>query len=213
VANQRGSGTIKKRGKIWWVQVWVDGERVRESSHSDKFADAKKLRDKLLGKRERGELGGRNARLTVNGLLDHFVKVLAVRVGAKTCEIQTLVIDAHLRPFFGKMKGNKVTTAALLAYRELRGKELTSKGTPTSQSTINRELSLLRNCLRTAAESTPPMIPESCIPKFPITNEDAATRQGFLEDAAFEKLAAELPSYLVPLTVGATTPAFARASC
>src|ERR1035437_8878076 len=133
---QRGAGTIARRGKIWWVQICVDGLVIRQSSKSEKYADAKKLRDKLLGQRERGELGGHNARLTVDGLLDHFVKVLAVRVGAETCKIQTLVIDAHLRPFFGKLKGYKITTASLLAYREHRAGEKTNKGTATSQSTI-----------------------------------------------------------------------------
>ena len=190
---QRGAGTIYQRGKTWWVQISVDGQVVRESSHSEKYADAKKLRDKMLGQRARGELGGRNARRTVDGLLDHFVKALAVRVRPKTLEIQTLVIDANLRPFFGRMQGAKVTTDSLLAYREHRAAQ------GRSPSTANRELSLLRNCLRTAAHSTPPLIPITAVPRFPITNEDDCARQGFLEDAAFERLIAELPGYLVPL--------------
>jgi hypothetical protein len=52
------------------------------------------------------------------------------------------------------MKGDKITTSVLMAYREYRAKQLTNKGSATSPSTINRELSLLRNCLRTAAHST-----------------------------------------------------------
>ena len=200
---QRGAGTIARRGKIWWVQICVDGLVIRQSSKSEKYADAKKLRDKLLGQRERGELGGHNARLSVDGLLNHFVKALAVRVRPDTLKIQSLVIDANLRPFFGKMKGDKITTSVLMAYREYRAKQLTNKGSATSPSTINRELSLLRNCLRTAAHSTPPLLPVTAIPRFPITNEDACARQGFLDDAAFEKLIAELPGYLVALTVTA----------
>ena len=200
---QRGAGTIARRGKIWWVQICVDGLVIRQSSKSEKYADAKKLRDKLLGQRERGELGGHNARLSVDGLLNHFVKALAVRVRPGTLKIQSLVIDANLRPFFGKMKGDKITTSVLMAYREYRAKQLTNKGSATSPSTINRELSLLRNCLRTAAHSTPPLLPVTAIPRFPITNEDACARQGFLDDAAFEKLIAELPGYLVALTVTA----------
>jgi integrase len=59
---------------------------------------------------------------------------------------------------------------------------------------------LLRNCLRTAAHSTPPLIPSSSIPQFPISNEDACARQGLLEDEAFGRLLAELPQYLVPIS-------------
>jgi|ERR1017187_152028 integrase len=196
---QRGAGTISKRGKIWWVQICVDGEVIRKSCGSEKYADAKKLRDKLLGQRERGELGGKNARLTISTLLDAFLKVLPTRVEPDTFTIQSLVVEAHLRPYFGAKRAEKITTDDLLAYREHRGTEKTSKGTPTSPSTMNRELSLLRNAMRTAAQSTPPLIPLSCIPRFPITNEDGAARQGFIEDADFRRVIAELPSYLVPI--------------
>ena len=65
---------------------------------------------------------------------------------------------------------------------------------------MNRELSLLRNAMRTAAFATPELIPLSCIPRFPITNEDDCARQGFIGDEQFERLIAELPSYLVPIT-------------
>lgn len=94
----------------------------------------------------------------------------------------------------------KVTTDDLLSYREFRATEKTNKGTFTSASTMNRELSLLRNAMRTAAFSTPPLIPLSCIPRFPITNEDACARHGLIGDDEFERLIAELPPYLVPIT-------------
>jgi integrase len=110
------------------------------------------------------------------------------------------VINANLRPFFAVKRAEKITTADLLAYRAGRAEDKTNKGTPVTDSTINRELSLLRNAMRTAAFSTPPMIPLSCIPRFPITNEDDCARQGFITDQEFESLITELPSYLVPIT-------------
>ena len=133
-------------------------------------------------------------------MLDAFLKVLPTRVGADTLTIQSLVIEAHIRPYFGAKRAEKIATADLLAYREHRGTEKTNKGTFTSGSTMNRELSLLRNAMRTAAHSTPPLIPEACIPRFPITNEDDCARQGFIGDEQFAQLIAELPSYLVPIT-------------
>jgi len=79
---------------------------------------------------------------------------------------------AHLLPFFGKMRPENITTDVLMSYREHRGGEETNMGTFPSESTINRELSLLRNAMRTAAMKTPPLIRLSCIPRFPITNQD-----------------------------------------
>jgi integrase len=154
----------------------------------------------MNGRKARGELGGRNSKLTLGRVLDHFLTVLPARVGPDTLEIQKLVIEAHVRTYFGAMKADKLTTQMLLAYRESRGQEKTNKGTFTRPSTINRELSLLRNALRTAAFSTPPLLSISCIPRFPITNEDEFARQGFITDEQFETLISELPSYLIPIT-------------
>jgi integrase len=192
---QKGGGTIRKRGRIWWVQVCVDGQVTRQSSRSEKYEDAVRLRNKLLGQKVRGELGGRIVRPTVNGLLDYFLKCLKVRVRPATFKIQKLVLDARLRSYFGNMKGDAITSQRLLTYREQRAEE------GAKASTINRELSLLRNCLRTAAHAAPALLNPECIPRFPITNEDAFARQGFLEDAQFDRLRSELPEYLEPLAV------------
>ena len=47
------------------------------------------------------------------------------------------------------------------------------------------------------------MLSPSCIPSFPIVSENAFARQGFIEDGDIENVIAELPSYLVPLVIGA----------
>jgi len=59
-------GSIFKTGKIWHVQIYVDGRQIKRSSRSSDYQVAVKLRDKLLGQRARGELGGRNAKLTIS---------------------------------------------------------------------------------------------------------------------------------------------------
>ena len=201
-----GSGSIFRRGRIWWCRVHVDGRPVDESSKSDNYETAKRHLAKMNGREVRGELGGANAKLKMDRILDEFIRALTVRVGDDTLKIQTLVVNAHLKPFFGSMRAEKITTDALISYRESRSREKTNKGTFTSPSTINRELSLLRNAMRTAAQKSPPLIPMSSIPRFPITNEDAAARQGFIDDPEFDRLIAELPGHLIPIaTVGYQT--------
>jgi integrase len=195
-----GGGSIFKRGRIWWCRVYVDGQPVDESSKSTDYEAAKRHLNKMNGKKVRGELGGKRARLTMDRILDVFLQALNVRVGAGTLEIQSMVVNAHLRPYFGGMRPDKITTDVLMEYRASRGREKSNKGTPISPSTINRELSLLRNAMRTAAHNSPPLISLSCIPRFPITNEDACARQGFIDDPEFERLIVELPSYLAPIT-------------
>ena len=52
-----GTGTIFKRGRIWYLSYYVDGQQVVRSSRSANVQDAKRLRDQILGKKSRGELG------------------------------------------------------------------------------------------------------------------------------------------------------------
>src|ERR1017187_9715387 len=40
---KRGSGTVYRRGQIWWIQYFVRGLIVPESSHSTEKADAGNL--------------------------------------------------------------------------------------------------------------------------------------------------------------------------
>lgn len=156
---KQGTGSIFQRGRIWWCRIHVEGKPVDRSSKSESYEVAKRLLSKMNGEKARGELGGANAKLTMDTILAGFLKALTVRVGEDTLKIQTLVVNAHLHPFFGKMRPEKITTDVLMSYREHRSGEKTNKGMFTSQPTINRELSLLRNAMRTAAMKTPPLIP------------------------------------------------------
>src|ERR1039457_5959885 len=90
---QRGSGTITKRGKVWWIQVCVHGQRIRQSSESEKWEDADRMRNKLLGQKSRGELGGPNAKVTVNTVLDRYLEVCTAQSDTK--EIYKYVIRSE----------------------------------------------------------------------------------------------------------------------
>src|SRR4051794_30795917 len=106
-----GSGSIYQRGNIWWVKVYVDGQPHRESSKSEKYEDAKRLRDKLLGQKHRGEIsGGHPDRVTVGELLNDFLEDAKANVRPSTEYIYRKVTENSLRPFFGALKARKVTT-------------------------------------------------------------------------------------------------------
>src|SRR5579884_1036253 len=134
-----GSGSIYQRGNVWWVKVYVDGKPHRESSKSEKYEDAKRLRDKLLGQKHRGEIsGGHPDRVTVGELLDDVLEYATTNIRPSTEYIWKLVIEKNLRPFFGTLKAQKVTTEKLEEYRRKRIAE------GRSDATANRELSILR---------------------------------------------------------------------
>src|ERR1035437_6438138 len=190
-----GGGSIFKRGQLWWCRVYVDGVPVDESSKSDNYEAAKRHLTKMNGRKERGELGGANAKMTVDRVIDHYLDVCKHSVQPDTRQIYEYVFDANIRPFFGKLRADKVTTAHLLEYRKQR----TAAG--RSASTANRELVILRAALRAAAHATPPMIALASIPRFTLEDERPFARTGFVVDDQFSKVLAELPSHLHPLTV------------
>jgi integrase len=190
-----GSGSIYRRGNVWWVKLYVDGKPLRESSKSTKYEDAKRLRDKLLGLKHRGEIsGGHPSRVTVGELLDDFLEYAKSNVRASTEYIYRKVTENSLRPFFGTLKAQKVTSDTLRDYRRIR----TAEG--RSESTANRELALVRIAFRNGQKCTPQKV--LMVPHFPMAKEENI-RTGFLRDDQYSKLLNELPPELKPLFVTA----------
>jgi Phage integrase, N-terminal SAM-like domain len=125
-----GSGTIFQRGKIWYISFWADGRQIQKSSGSRKRQDAVRLRDQLLGKKVRGELGDDPTdKVTCGELLDDLLDHAKTNFRASTEKITRLVIEANIRPFFGHRKAANVTTAMLQEYRRKRAGEGRSKAT------------------------------------------------------------------------------------
>lgn len=188
-----GSGTLFLRGSVWYVSFWANGRQIQRSSGSTKRQDAVQLRDQLLGKKARGEM--RNAgieRITCGELLDDLLEYAKASIKPSTEKIWRLVIEASIRPFFGHRRAIGLTTEILKDYRRKRRSE------KRSESTCNRELSILRTALNLARKCTPPKV--STIPYFPMVAETNA-RQGFLTDEQYETLRNTLPDELKPLFI------------
>jgi integrase len=190
-----GSGTILRRGEIWYVSFWIDGRQIQKSSGSSKGQDAVRLRDQLLGKKARGEMGPAAAdKVTCGELLDDLLEHAKHNIKLSTERIWRLVVEANLRPFFGDRKAINLTTEILKEYRRKR----LAQG--RSESTCNRELSMLRTALNLGRRCTPPKV--VTIPYFPMVAE-TQVRQGFLTDEQYKRLRDALPEYLRPLFVTA----------
>ena len=70
-----GTCTVYQRGNIWWVQVYVDGKPIIRSSKSNKKAEAVKLRNRLLARKERGEIfSGAPDQVLIGELLDDLLR-------------------------------------------------------------------------------------------------------------------------------------------
>ncbi|MEP7366317.1 MAG: hypothetical protein ABI972_23915 [Acidobacteriota bacterium] len=191
-----GTGTIFKRGNVWYISYWVDGKQVQKSSGSTNIQDAKRLRDQILGKKARGEIIVSDAaKVTCGQLLDDLLAHYdAGNAKATTTRVFRWCIDANLKPYFGDVKAATLSTPKLKAYREKR------KAEGVTETTCNRDLSILRIALNFGRKSTPAKVVS--MPFFPMVREENA-RQGFLTDQQYSKLLGALSDFLKPLFVTA----------
>jgi len=133
-------------------------------------------------------------RITYGELLDDLLEHAKANVKESTAKIWNWCIEANIRPFFGHIRGSRLTTEIMKEYRRKRLHE------GRSETTCNRELSILRTAPNLGRKCTPPKV--NALPYFPMVREENA-RQGFLTDEQYTKLRDALSDDLKPLFVTA----------
>jgi integrase len=185
----RGFGYCYQRGRVWWIRYSHHGRDHRESSHSEREGGARKLlkeRWKAIGR-------GRFVFAEDKVMMTDLFETLELdyqnnrRRSAGTLRWRL----KPLRDAFGEDRAIDVTEAEIERYKAERLATKTRNGTgerTTAPATINRELTVLKRAFRLAVRqkrlSTAPTIE---------LLEESAPRQGFLEPAAFERVARHLP--------------------
>src|SRR5262249_7644367 len=77
-----GMGHIYLRGRIWWIRYYHNGQLFRESSQSEKEADAKKLLKKRLGEIALGRFAGPKVeKVTFAELAEDFLTDYRIKTG------------------------------------------------------------------------------------------------------------------------------------
>lgn len=182
-----GMGQIYRRGRLWWIRCYRNGELFRESSHSEKEAEAKKLLKRRLGEIALGRFAGPQAdKVTLAELTDDLLTDYQIRGRKNQRQVKSKV--NHLLAYFGKDRAKRVTTDRVKAYIAKRQEA----GAAAAQ--INRELAALKRMFSLAvhAEKLPsaPYIP---------TLTEHNVRTGFFEYEEFRALREALPPFLRPV--------------
>ncbi|MGH9544788.1 MAG: tyrosine-type recombinase/integrase [Terriglobales bacterium] len=180
---QRGTGSIfrKPPNKNWFIQFYRNGHRIREATGSADYDTAKKLLRQRLHEIDKNEYLARHG------------KAARVRDLYELLEMHNLTNKKgrkrdlpgrwkHLEPAFGTTLAAEVTTDDVLRY--VRARQEKDKA---ENATINRELAALKRMFRLGFQSTPPKVPR--VPHIPLLRENNV-RRGFVEEADFERLAA-----------------------
>ena len=186
---QRGEGRIWQIGRIWWIQYYVRGQQVRESSHSDRKPAAERLLRQRLGEAAAGIATPTAVRVTYGQLRDALIvdyQANGRKWLRKGKDGQPYICNiSPLDNFFTGYRAVSITTDAIRRFIWHRQQAGAANGT------INRSLALLRRMFHLAAQDER----LRDIPHFPMLKE-APPRKGFLEYDDFRRLREELPEYL-----------------
>jgi integrase len=181
-------GTIFKRGNRYWIQFFDHGKRFRESAKTERKGVAERLLVKRLAEVQAGTFGGTaKTQTTVADLLDDLLS--DYRRNEKSIDWAE-ILDRHLRPSFGPIKANRITTQHLQRYIEQR------LAAGRAAKTVNLELGFLRRAFNLGADATPPRCKP--LPKLPALKV-APPRSGFFEHDEYLRMLDALPGYLKPV--------------
>jgi integrase len=187
------AGQIIKRGdRKYLVRVYLGRDDNGKRRYLNKtISGTKKAAEQWLnGALRDKDLGALDlpAQVRLGELFDDILR--DYRINDKSIKWCGMVVEGHLRPFFGDLKAASLTTGAIDKYAEQRQKAGASNGT------INREFAILGRSLNLGRQATPAKVVNAIkIPKL----KEAKPRQGFFEHDQYMAMLRELPEHLGPL--------------
>lgn len=184
---KRGEGGIYLRGRIWWVTYSMNGEKVCESSGSDKEADARKLLKRRMGEIAIGRFIGPDAeKVTVSELADDVVT--DYRVNEQDSLDKAIRSANRIKEFFANAKAHGVggdLVKRFIAKRQEEG---------AANASINRELAFLKRAFNLGIQAEK-IVRKPYIPQLKENN----VRTGFFEYAEFIAVRDACPDYFKPV--------------
>lgn len=197
-----GRGRIYPRGSRWWVEY----RGKRYPTHSELEADALEYLAKLQRQDARGELTEPGS-YTIAEAVREYMEAKTLQPGTKHAYDSAWTL--HLKDFFGDLDVTRLTTDRLTEYRDKRCREEVRQGNnakkprkqrKVGETSINRELALLRAALRRLSKRRPRVLP--AVPYFPMESEKGNVRKGFVrEPDLLARLLPELPEHLKTITI------------
>ncbi len=193
-------GSLYKRGMTYWIKYYRGGKPFRESAHSEKESDARRLLKLREGQIAEGRFPGlRVERVRFEDLARDFLNDYqasgrkSLRRAKGTC--------SHLRAWFQGMRAVDITTDRIRAYIVHRQAE------GATHATINRELAALKRMFSLGMQQTPPKVLRR--PYIPMLKENN-TRSGFFTQEDYLALRGALPDSLKPVVTLAYHTGFRR---
>jgi len=144
--HKHGSGSTYKRGKVWWLSYYANGEHVCESSRTSDKGQAKQLLQQRLGQVAEGRyVGPRADRVKFEELSEDMITDYRINA-RKSVKDAVRSVSALARHFAGR-RAHLITPADVSAYVALRQADGLMNGS------INRELAALKRMFNLGLQS------------------------------------------------------------
>lgn len=181
-----GSGSIYRRGKIWWVSYMLDGEQQNESTGSEERKDAAALLKKRNGEiAAKRALGAKSRVLMVPDLLDMLEKHYIEQERRSVADLA-----GKIKALKAEFKGVR---AAEFGSEHIARLKASMRREKAANATINRYLAVLRRAFNLADKHDPPLVGR--VPHFVMLAESNA-RTGFVSDEQYRAILGWLPEHL-----------------
>jgi integrase len=188
--HKRGTGTVYRRGNIWWMQYYVRGRLMQETTGFTQKADAENLLKQRIGEVAAGLRVGPE-RATIADLCNLVMEDSRLR-NLRDAQHVEWRYRANVAPVLGHLLASRFGQTQVRLYIANR------RAANASSATINRELAIVRRGFKLGAREDPPLVQRQ--PAI-MALEENNVRQGFLEQDQYEKLLEELPANLKELFV------------
>ena len=140
-------GQLRKRGNVWWIRYYRDGQRFEESARTDKKEKARDLLRQREGAIANGApVSAKIGRLRFEDASADLINDYTVNAKKTTADV-TRRIDLHLKPFFRGRRMSTITTVDVRTFIKQRQDKGASNGE------INRELTALKRMFSLALQA------------------------------------------------------------
>jgi integrase len=166
--------SLYKRGKVYWSAIWVDGVR-----HMRSLETSNRRRAEIIEQKLREELLTRRFQLPQLRPEMPFGELYAKFLAEADVKPHHIERAKHFLGFFAEMSIGAITKNDVIRYRKLRHeayrKNRTSCAKPLSETTINRDIEVIRHMLYWAADEG--FIPANPLARVRMVRERRARRR------------------------------------
>lgn len=183
---------LYKRGQVWWMSFTYQGKQIFRSTETERKKQAQRIFDKIKFEIAEGKWFEKKPEHSFKEMMDRYLEEHVSQ--KKSVRAYKGYVD-NLLAFFGENIFISDITPCLVNQFKMKRREKVKSGT------INRDLSILKNCFNIAMKQWE-WVDSNPVARIPMEKEPPG-RVRFLTEEEFERLYNACPEWLKPVVLTA----------